>query len=106
MFAPARDLLEAADAANARVGEAQLDLLTSLARIDAEGTWRGEGVRDTAHWVWMRYGISSWKAHRWVEAARPLEGLPHLREVLGTGRLSIDKVVELARFATPDTEHR
>ncbi len=57
-----------------------------------------------SHWLWMRYGISNWKAQRWVAAAHALEGLPRLAEALAGGELGIDKVVELARFAAPDTE--
>ena len=59
-----------------------------------------------AHWVQMRYGISWWKADRWVRAAHALESLPLTSEALASGVISIDKVVELARFATPRTEAR
>lgn len=104
MFAHTQELIDAADTASARVGAAQLELLTLIARIDGAEAWRDEGARDTAHWVWMRYGISAWKAQRWVEAARALEGLPCLRDALGSGTLGIDKVVELSRFATRATE--
>ena len=52
----------------------------------------------------MRYGISYWKAHRWIEAARALESLPALSEALASGILGVDKIVELTRFATPKTE--
>ena len=66
--------------------------------------WREDGARDLAHWMSMRYGISEWKARRWVAAAHALERLPRLAEALACGRLGMDKVVELARFATPDDE--
>jgi hypothetical protein len=52
----------------------------------------------------MRYGISCWKASRWINAAHALEGLPRLSEAFRSGQLGIDKVVELARFATAETE--
>ena len=29
-----------------------------------------------AHWLKMRYGISDWKARRWIAAAHALESLP------------------------------
>ena len=50
----------------------------------------------------MRYGISEWKARRWVHAAHVLEGLPRLADALASGGLGVDKVVELARFATAE----
>src|SRR6266511_5656442 len=59
-----------------------------------------------AHWLGMRYGISDWKAHRWIAAAHALEDLPLLSEAFSSGELGIDKVVELTRFATPKTEAR
>jgi hypothetical protein len=52
----------------------------------------------------MRYGISHWKARRWIAAAHALEGLPRLSEAFARGDLGIDKVVELARVATAETE--
>ena len=64
------------------------------------------GARDFPHWVAMRYGISEWKARRWIGAAHALERLPRLSEALRSGGLGIDKVVELARFANPETEAR
>ena len=94
----------AIDGANARVGLAHRELLSALARLDRRKAWQGSGARDAAHWLGMRYGISSWKAHRWVAAAHALEGLPLLSEALERGELGIDKAVELARFTQPETE--
>src|SRR6266508_2356946 len=59
-----------------------------------------------AHWLGMRYGISDWKAHRWIAAAHALEDLPLMSEAFCPGELGIDKVVALTRFATPKTEAR
>ena len=52
----------------------------------------------------MRYHLSAWKAHRWVHAAEALASLPHVGAALGAGRLGIDQVAELTRFAKPETE--
>ncbi len=75
-----------------------------IAEVDRRHPWRDAGARDTAHWFSMRYGISGWKAHRWIAAAQALERLPRLSETFARGELGIDKVVELCRFATPETE--
>ena len=61
-------------------------------------------ARDFAHWLSIRYGVSWWKADRWIHAANALHGLPGIAAALEAGTLGIDKVVELSRFATPDTE--
>jgi hypothetical protein len=97
-------LLARADALSAAAGRAQRALLEALAEIDRRGVWEGDGARDVAHWVSMRYGISAWKAARWIAAAHAFPSLPRIAGALETGRLSLDKVVELARFATGDTE--
>ena len=97
-------LIGAIDEAHARVASAHRDLLALIAEVDRREVWYDDGARDTAHWLSMRYGISGWKAHRWIAAAHALEGLPRLSEALATGALGIDKVVELARFATLERE--
>lgn len=100
----AEKLVESLDAANTKACRAQRELLALIADVDRQGAWRGFGARDIAHWLSMRYGISSWKAHRWIAAAHALEQLPRLSEALARGDLGIDKVVELCRFATPQVE--
>ena len=97
-------LIDDVDAAHARACRAQRELLGLIAEVDRSEAWRDSGARDTAHWLGMRYGISYWKAHRWIAAAHALEGLPRLSDALARGELGIDKVVELSRFASPKTE--
>ncbi|MEX2275726.1 MAG: HNH endonuclease, partial [Actinomycetota bacterium] len=54
--APGSQVLEAIDAAHARVGAEQRGLLRLVAQVEREQLWRGDGARDTAHWLAMRYG--------------------------------------------------
>src|SRR2546429_9449508 len=89
------------DARYRRVCAAQRELLRLVQEVDARGLW---GARDMAHWLWMRYGISDWKARRWIACAHALEDLPQISGAFSTGALGIDKVVELTRFATVETE--
>ena len=98
------ELIEGIDACHARVCDAQRAMFEALARADRRELWRDWGARDMAHWLSMRYGISHWKALRWIAAAYALEVLPRVSEAFASGRLSIDKVVELCRCATPQTE--
>jgi hypothetical protein len=92
------------DEMHREVCRSQRRLLSLVAEVDRREVWRDWGARDTAHWVSMRYGISWWKARRWIVAGHALERLPRLSEALATGELGIDKVVELARFASAETE--
>jgi hypothetical protein len=72
------ELIEGIDACHARVGDAQRAMLACIARGDRRELWRDWGARDMAHWLSMRYGISQWKARRWIAAAYALEGLPRV----------------------------
>jgi hypothetical protein len=85
-------------------GCAHLAVLDAIPGVEASERWVEDGARNVAHWVAMQAGISEWKANRWVTAAYALQALSDLRRALRDGVLSIDKVVELARFATPETE--
>jgi hypothetical protein len=100
------ELIEAADALHARACMAQCQLFGLILEIDLIGAWEDSGARSLAHWLSMRYGISYWKACRWIGAAHALVELPLLSEAFASGELGVDKVVELARFATPETEAR
>ncbi len=59
-----------------------------------------------AQWLSGRLGISYWAARRWVAAAHALEQLPVISAALESGTLCLDKVVELTRFATAETEEK
>ena len=57
----------------ALVGRAQreaLDLLREVARREA---WRDQGAESMVHWVAIRFGVSLWKAERFVASAHALD---------------------------------
>src|SRR5438094_1184880 len=87
-----------------RACHAHRKFLSSIAEADRRELWRDEGAHDMAHWLWMRYGISDWKARRWIAAAHALTRVPRIATALDSGELGIDKVVELTRFASPEIE--
>src|SRR5918911_5668468 len=94
------DPVAVVDAANAEIGAAALEVLDAIPAIEASERWIDDGARNVAHWLAMRCQIAEWKANRWVTAAYALQALGSLRRALREGRLSLDKVVELCRFAT------
>ena len=99
------DLIHEADTWHARASGAHRELFRVIVELDTTGAWEEEyGARSLAHWICMRYGISHWKACRWIQAAYALERLHQLSEAFASGELGVDKVVELARFASPQTE--
>jgi hypothetical protein len=102
---PSEDrLIGALDASHREACSSQRRLLALIAKADRRESWRGSGARDMAHWLSMRYGISCWKARRWIAAGHALQALPRISEALASGELGLDKVVELARFASPANE--
>jgi hypothetical protein len=99
-----QELLDAVDASHREASRLQRELLGLIAEVDRRALWRDSGARDMAHWLAMRQGISQWKARRWIAAAHALEHLTDLARALSSGELAIDKVVELTRFATFESE--
>jgi len=98
------ELVELIDADNAQICRVQRRMLRWIAEADRRELWRDTEAHCMAHLVSIRYGISFWKADRWVEAAHALERLPRISAAFERGRIGIDKVVELCRFATRETE--
>jgi hypothetical protein len=92
------------DSLHDRISSLQRELFELLVEVDRREVWRDDGAHDAAHWVSMRYGISWWKADRWIRAAHALDRLPLLARAFESGAMGVDKVVELARFATPESE--
>jgi uncharacterized protein DUF222/HNH endonuclease len=100
------ELISRMDAAHVRASSALSELFELILDAEAAEIWVGTEARDLAHGLCMRYSISTWKAHRWINAAHGLADLPQLGEAFETGVVGVDKVVELTRFATPETESR
>ena len=99
-----RELIAGIDRAHVQVSSGLHDLLGFIAQADSRAVWSGDGCRNMAEWLAGRLGISKWAAYRWVDAAHALERLPAISEAFASGTLCLDKVLELTRFATPETE--
>ena len=101
-----RSLSEAMDEAHRRICSAERELLALIAEADRRSSWIEEGAWSFASFLAARYGITRWKAHRWIAAAHALEGLPEIAAALSGGALSLDKTVELTRLADSGSEDR
>lgn len=89
---------------HATICSAQRDLLVAIAEAEFFQVWDEDGCRDLPHWVSTRLGITVTQAGRWVRAAKMLRILPHIDAAFAAGQLCLDKILELARFATPATD--
>ena len=94
------------DSLHADISARQRQMLTYVAAFDDTGAWADDGCWDMAMWLSGRLGIRPYTARKWVACAHALSGLPLTSEALETGALGLDKVVELTRFATADSEAR
>jgi hypothetical protein len=99
-------LIEAIDGPNDVIASKELARLRGIAAYDKSGRWKNDQYRDMAHWLVARFGWRPWTARRRVHAAHALEKLPLMSLALETGELCEEKVLELARFANPETEKR
>jgi Domain of unknown function (DUF222)/HNH endonuclease len=86
------------------ISHAQRELLQILTELDRRGVWQDAGAHDMAHWVGNAFGLSRYRSTRWLDAGTALQELPRIAEAFERGDLSVYKVEELARFATPEDE--
>jgi hypothetical protein len=101
---PTTALIDRAADAWRSISTAQRDLLRILAELDRRDVWHDAGAHDMAHWVGNAFGLSRYRATRWLDAGRSLEELPRIADAFEHGDLSVYKVEELARFVTPADE--
>ncbi len=100
------ELVDEIDRSNAEICRSQRRMLELIARADERAVWTDSGAMSMSHYVSMRYGVSWWKAERWIRAGHALRSLPRIAGAFERGEIGIDKVLELCRFATPETEAR
>lgn len=82
----------------------QRRLLRFVRVFDARKAWDKDGCRNMAQWLAGHFDISVSEGSRWTEAAHALEHLPGIAAAFERGAIGLDKVLQLARFATPETE--
>ena len=103
---PRCDAIERARRKHHQISSSQRELLEEIRICDGLEVWRADGCRDMKEWVAGQFGVSCWTAGRWIKASYALQDLPLLSHALETGALTLEKTVELARFATRDTERK
>jgi HNH endonuclease/uncharacterized protein DUF222 len=100
----AQTLIDELDAVHVAICARERQLFSLIVKADRAELWKDEGFQSMGAWVSVRYSITWWKANRWIDAAHALERLPVIAQAFAFGVLGVDKVVELTRFATPETE--
>lgn len=79
-------------------------LLAQIVHFDRTQAWKQDGVHSMTDWLSYRFGMLRRTADELVRVAHALDMLPAIAEAYADGRISWDKVVALASFATPDED--
>ncbi len=90
----------------AELGRAHLRTLDTIRSLEKADLHRSEGHRSSASYIASVLGISRWKAARMVATSKSLTDLPLITGAIWNGSLSLDKAIELTRFATAATEEK
>lgn len=85
-------------------GRLDRDELKDIRELELSGDWDDGEFRNLPHWLARHCEISWIDAKRRVEASGAIEKLPLIAFALEEGRISLDKTVQLTRFATPEDE--
>jgi hypothetical protein len=79
-------------------------VLEIIAECDRTEVWRDDDCWDLAQWLATQMGITNLKAKRLINVTHVLPTLPLTSAAFERGQLSMDQIIELCRFATPETE--
>lgn len=99
------ELSESLASLGVAIAAGQRDLLRFVREHDRRRLWERDGCRNMGQWLAGHFGISVFAGMRWTHAAHALEYLPLISAALEAGQISLDKVLQLARFATCETEN-
>ena len=80
------------------VHAATASLVGILAGVLERGAWAEPGIRSPAHWVTWRCGVSTARAHSWVQMAERTAELPQVFAAFRAGELAEDQVAVLVRY--------
>jgi hypothetical protein len=87
------------------VSQLRAEQMMLLTELDRRQVATGDGCKSLSEWVSGRLDVAPETAATLVRTTRRLEGLPATAKRLQAGEMSFDRVVELARLATPEDEH-
>lgn len=87
-----------------RLNRVFLELFELFVRVDMDEMARRNAMTDAVSWVSFDLGISSKTARAWLRAAEALTALPATEHAFRSGTVSLDELLILTRYATPENE--
>lgn len=80
------------------------EMLDLVAELDTDEALMANAMTSAESWLHFDLGIAPRTARAWVRAAGALPGLAVISRAFRHGAISLDEVLILCRFATPDNE--
>ena len=80
------------------------DLFNLVLELETDEALVANAMTDAVSWLHFDLGIAPKTARAWVRAARALPDLPEIAGAFRAGSISLDELLILCRFATPDNE--
>lgn len=90
--------------AHRRLNATVWELFELVVELDTDHARARNAMTDAVAWLQYDLGITARTARVWVRAAHALVDLPVTAEAFRAGDLSLDEVLVLCRYATPDNE--
>ena len=87
-----------------RLNRVFLELFELFVQVDMDEMARRNAMTDAVSWVSFDLGISSKTARAWLRAAEALTALPAIEHAFRSGTVSLDELLILTRYATPENE--
>ena len=100
------DLTHAWDQLHGLHGAVLHELLLVTAAMERKGIHTQDQQRSMRAWLQLQGGVTARTAGQWAGAAEKIDELPHLAGALSEGRISFDKFLACASFATPDSDEK
>jgi len=87
-----------------RLNSVMCDLFDLVLELNTDEALLANAMTDAVSWLRFDLGIAPKTARAWVRAARALPDLPEIAAAFRAGSVSLDELLILCRFATPDNE--
>ena len=98
------DLLDGIAEVSAVERVARRQVCDMVGVVDARRAWEIDGATSMEGWLAARLAVTFGHAAELVRVARALRALPAIAAVFAEGGLSWDQLVQLVRFATPESD--
>lgn len=91
-------------AIHSRLNSVMCELFDLVLELETDEALLANAMTDAVSWLHFDLGVAPKTARAWVRVARALPDLPAIAAEFRSGSISLDELLILCRFATPDNE--